>query len=172
MKRPLVYIALPALAFVLVCALDIIRETPPWDPVDIGLDIAQTVALVLMVVAVAWSMQRVVDLRQDSQALRDFMARNNNKGADWRAARSQEIAAISEAIALEFRDWGLTAQEMNVAELLLKGASVKEIALDQQASEAMIRVREQSIYRKAGLSGRVELSGYFLDSLFAAETVQ
>ena len=167
MKRPTPIVAIAATVFMLVCAMDIIRESPPWDPVDIALDVAQTMMLVLMVVVVAWSTQRVTQMRDDQQAMHDAMLRNSAQGADWRAARSQEIAAMSDAIALEFCAWGLTGEEMDVAELLLKGASLKEIALDQRASLAGIRAKAQSIYRKAGIRGRVELSASFLDSVFA-----
>jgi len=172
MKRPVLFVMLPAFAFMLVCALDIIRESPPWDVVDIALDVAQTAMLVLMVVVVAWSTQRVAQMRDDQQAFHDAVIRNNAQGEDWRAARSQEIAAMSDAIALEFRAWGLTGEEMDVAELLLKGASMKEIALDQRTSLAKIRDRAQAVYRKAGISGRVELSAYFLDSLFSNAEAQ
>ena len=168
LKRPIVFILAAVVLFVLVCTLDIIREGPPWDPVDVVLDILQTLGSVLLVIAVAWAMQRMTALREDQIALRDYVARNNAKGADWRAARSAEIAALSDAIALEFRDWGLTGEEMDVAELLLKGASLKEIALDQRQSMSRLQALEASVYRKAGLSGRVELSAYFLDSMFEA----
>ncbi|WP_157033205.1 helix-turn-helix transcriptional regulator [Loktanella sp. S4079] len=167
MMRPNWFIILPVCAFVVVCALDIVRESPPWDMGDIALDIAETALLVLMVVAVAWSTQRVTQMRDDQQAFRDALVRHAAQGADWRAARSQEIAAMSDAIALEFRAWGLTGEEMDVAELLLKGASLKEIALAQRTSLAQVRDRANAVYRKAGISGRVALSAYFLDSLFA-----
>lgn len=168
LKRPIVFIVAAIALFVLICTLDIVREGPPWDPVDVVLDILQTLGLVVLVIAVAWAMQRISVMHEDQNALRDYVARNNAKGADWRAARSDEIAALSDAIALEFRDWGLTGEEMDVAELLLKGASLKEIALDQRQSMSRLQALETSVYRKAGLSGRVELSAYFLDSMFEA----
>jgi DNA-binding CsgD family transcriptional regulator len=166
MKRPTALIAIPATAFVLLCLMDILREPPPWDPVELGLDIAEKAVLVLMVIAVIWSLQRIADMREDQQAVHDHLARQAAQGRNWQATRASEIAALSDAIAFEFRAWGLTAAEIDVASLLLKGASMKEIALARKTSEATIRQQAQSMYRKAGLSGRVELSAYFLDSLF------
>ena len=44
---------------------------------------------------------------------------------------------------------------------------MKEIALARDTSEATIRQQAQTVYQKSGLSGRAELSAYFLDSLFS-----
>ncbi len=49
---------------------------------------------------------------------------------------------------------------------MLKGMSSKDIALARATSEATIRQQAQGVYRKSGLSGRAELSAYFLESLF------
>ena len=165
MYRRITMIAVPALAFMLLCAMDILREPAPWDPIEVGLDVAEKALLVLMVIAVMWSLQCIASIHDDQQAIQDHLARQAARGEDWRAARATEIAAMSNAIAREFQAWGLTSAEIDVASLLLKGASMKEIALARKTSEATIRQQAQSVYRKAGLSGRVELSAYFLDSL-------
>ncbi|WP_106744387.1 helix-turn-helix transcriptional regulator [Yoonia maritima] len=172
MKRSVLFVGLLAFAFLVVCALDVMHESPPWDVVDIALDVGQTAVLLLMVIVVAWSTQSVAQMHDDQQAFRDSVLRNNAQGDDWRAARSQEIGAMSDAIALEFRAWGLSREEMDVAELLLKGASLNEIALDQRTSLTDIRDRAQAVYRKAGISDRVALSAYFLDSLFSNANAQ
>ena len=66
----------------------------------------------------------------------------------------------------------LTAAERDVAGLILKGMSLKDIALARDTSAATIRQQAQSVYRKAGLTGRAELSAYFLEDLFnVRETV-
>ena len=49
---------------------------------------------------------------------------------------------------------------------MLKGMSLKEIAIARDTSEATVRQQAQAIYRKSGLSGRAELAAYFLESLF------
>ena len=83
-------------------------------------------------------------------------------------ARQDEIEALGNAIEAQFKAWQLSPAEIDIAGLMLKGASLKEIALARDTSEATIRQQAQSIYRKSGLSGRAELSAYFLESLFAA----
>jgi DNA-binding CsgD family transcriptional regulator len=52
-----------------------------------------------------------------------------------------------------------------VALLLLKGLSQKEIARQRQTNENTVRQQATSIYRKAKLSGRAELSGFFLGDI-------
>jgi DNA-binding NarL/FixJ family response regulator len=62
----------------------------------------------------------------------------------------------------------LTEAEREVALLLLKGLSNKEIAAVRAASERTVsREQAQSIYSKAGLTGRATLSAFFLEDLLA-----
>lgn len=164
-NRKFFIIAVPALAFAVVCGVDIMLETGTWDPVEIGLDIAETAILVTLIIAVAWSVQQISGINEDQKAIQDYFVRRTARGEEWRTSRAEEIAAMSDAITREFKAWGLTAAEIDVAGLLLKGMSMKEIALARETAEATIRQQAQSMYRKSGLSGRVELSAYFLDSL-------
>ncbi len=137
------------------------------DLTEILLDLGEKVLIVASMVAIAWAVARLDGLDARQIALRERMDRALAEGQAWRAARAAEIAALGEAIQAEFRAWGLTLAEADVAGLLLKGASMKEIALARDTSEATIRQQAQAIYRKSGLSGRAELQAYFLDSLFA-----
>lgn len=55
-----------------------------------------------------------------------------------------------------------------MAFLLLKGMSLKELAELRGTSEKTARAQSMSIYAKAGLSGRSELSAFFLEDLLPA----
>ena len=55
-----------------------------------------------------------------------------------------------------------------VALLLLRGLSHKEIANLRKTSETTVRQQAPALYRKSGLSGRNELSGFFLEDLVTA----
>ncbi|MCB0331312.1 MAG: helix-turn-helix transcriptional regulator, partial [Bdellovibrionales bacterium] len=61
--------------------------------------------------------------------------------------------------------WKLTEAEKEVAFLLLKGMSLKEIAGIRETTEKTARVQSMAIYAKAGLSGRSELAAFFLEDL-------
>lgn len=147
---------------------DLIREAELLDPTEVILELADSLVLVGAMAVVAWTVQRVGDLRTTQEALANNLARAVAKGDQWRAARQDEIEALGRAIEAQFKAWQLSPAEIDIAGLMLKGASLKEIALARDTSEATIRQQAQSIYRKSGLSGRAELSAYFLESLFVS----
>lgn len=83
----------------------------------------------------------------------------------WQREVGDLVRGLSEAIDRQLAGWGLTAAEQDIARLLLKGLSHKEIAAVRTASEATVRQQAASVYRKAGLAGRAELSAFFLEDL-------
>jgi DNA-binding CsgD family transcriptional regulator len=63
----------------------------------------------------------------------------------------------------EFRDWSLSAAESDIAWLILKGMSLKEIAELRGTSERTVRHQAQAVYGKAGVDGRADLAGHILN---------
>jgi DNA-binding CsgD family transcriptional regulator len=61
----------------------------------------------------------------------------------------------------QFSLWGLTPKEQEIALLLLKGLSAKEIASIRYRSERTVRHQASAIYRKSGVAGRHEFSAWF-----------
>ena len=90
-----------------------------------------------------------------------------NEGREWRKHSRRFLDGLSRAIEAQFDAWNLTPAEADVAGLLLKGASLREIAGLRRTAEATIRQQAQNIYRKSGLASRSELAAYFLEDLFA-----
>ena len=80
---------------------------------------------------------------------------------------STEVQAARHNLALvaerQFAEWELTKTEQEVAMLLLKGLSFKEIAAVRDTLEKTVRQQASSIYRKSGLSGRHEFSAWFIE---------
>ena len=138
---------------------------PAWD--EIAVDVLDELMIIAAMAGVAWTVQGLRDLHEEQSALSNNLMRAIAQGNVWRSERRAEIAALGGAIQQQFKQWHLSAAEIDIAGLMLKGASLKEIALARDTSEATIRQQAQSIYRKSGLSGRAELSAYFLESLFA-----
>ena len=138
---------------------------PPWD--EIAVDFLDEIILIATMVGVVWTMNGLRDLHEDHSALSNNLMRAMAQGNVWRVERRAEIAALGGAIQTQFKAWHLSMAEIDIAGLMLKGATLKEIALARDTSEATIRQQAQSIYRKSGLSGRAELSAYFLETLFA-----
>jgi DNA-binding NarL/FixJ family response regulator len=83
----------------------------------------------------------------------------------WRSEAAQLLRGLSEAIQRQFDVWGLTESEQEVAFLLLKGLSLKEIAEVRDVAEKTVSKQSLAIYHKADLAGRAELAAYFLEDL-------
>ncbi|NUM89281.1 MAG: response regulator transcription factor, partial [Bdellovibrionales bacterium] len=83
----------------------------------------------------------------------------------WRAESRKYVEGLSAAIDQQLKRWGLTEAEKDVAFLLLKGLSFKEIAEARNTSEKTARAQSAAIYAKAGLAGRSELAAFFLEDL-------
>ena len=88
----------------------------------------------------------------------------------WKKRAGTFIEGLGREIELQFREWGLTPMEQEFALLLLKGFSLQEIAHIYERSERTIRQHAGVVYQKSNLSGRAELSAFFLEDLLVSET--
>jgi putative tricarboxylic transport membrane protein len=83
-----------------------------------------------------------------------------------RSAEAQHLLqGVSEQIDRQFEAWALTAAEREIALLMLKGLRHKEIATLRGTSERTVRQQALTIYKKAGLEGRTDLTAFFLEDL-------
>jgi DNA-binding NarL/FixJ family response regulator len=73
----------------------------------------------------------------------------------------------AETIQHQFKEWQLTDSEQQVAMLLLKGLSFKEIAAVRSTKEKTVRQQASAIYGKSRLDGRHEFSAWFLEDFIA-----
>jgi DNA-binding NarL/FixJ family response regulator len=69
----------------------------------------------------------------------------------------------SAVIQSQFAQWSLTPSEQNVAMLLLKGLSFKEISGVRNTKEKTVRQQASVIYSKASVEGRHEFAAWFLE---------
>jgi DNA-binding NarL/FixJ family response regulator len=72
---------------------------------------------------------------------------------------------FSKVIQWQFKQWQLSPSESDVALLLLKGLSFKEIAEARATHVKTVRKQASSIYEKSGLTGRHELSAWFFEDM-------
>jgi DNA-binding CsgD family transcriptional regulator len=89
----------------------------------------------------------------------------------WRAESRKYVEGLSKAIDEQLTKWNLTPAEKEVAFLLLKGLGLKEISVIRNTTEKTARVQSIAIYAKAGISGRSELSAFFLEDLLVPPQV-
>ena len=142
-------------------------EEPDQGLAGLLLELLKTAPVVLTSVGVAVLFRVSSRQREEHlQVLRDLeIARL--QGQRWRSESRALLNGLGEAIDAQFGRWNLTDAEREVALLLLKGLSTKEIAAVRAGSERTVREHARSIYAKAGLTGRAALSAFFLEDLLA-----
>ena len=87
------------------------------------------------------------------------------------AGRRTTAAEFHQMLDQRFAHWSLTPAERDVALFALKGLTTAEIARLRQTSEGTVKAQTNTIYRKAGVSGRAQLLSLFIDDLLEeAET--
>jgi DNA-binding NarL/FixJ family response regulator len=87
----------------------------------------------------------------------------------WKRVSKTYMEGLSTEIDKQLNRWQLTEAEKEVSFLLLKGLSNKEIAGVRNTSIKTARTQTSAIYSKSGLSGRSELSAFFLEDLLLPE---
>lgn len=119
----------------------------------------------LAVAGVFYLLRGTFDLKHRlRREIEDFSAFKKEAEA-WRSESRKYIDGLAQAIDQQLTKWKLTVAEKEVAFLLLKGLSLKEIADIRKTSEKTARVQSMAVYAKAGISGRSELSAFFLEDL-------
>ena len=154
------------LGLVLFVGLELIDE-PDMTPLQLLLELLSITPIVMTSVGVGL-LFRVVRRQRDEQLqiLRDLeLARV--QGRRWRAEARTYLDGLGNAIETQFSRWNFTAAEREVALLLLKGLSIKEIAQIRGVSERTVHEQGRAVYSKAGLTGRTALSAFFLEDLLA-----
>lgn len=75
--------------------------------------------------------------------------------------------AMAQIIEHQFDEWRLSAAERDVALLAIKGLSIAEIARLRQTKEGTIKAQSAAVYRKAGVTGRLQLLSFFVEELLS-----
>ena len=103
------------------------------------------------------------------RALRQSLEERRQERDEWRSSAVQALDGLGRAINEQFAAWGLTPTEREVALYLLKGYTHKAIARRTDRSHQTVRQHAAVVYRKSGLSGRAQLSAFFLEDLMLPE---
>lgn len=102
---------------------------------------------------------RTLNITQLKLALSQSDEKLQNISTEMRNARRE----YSTVIQTQFSQWSLTPSEQEVAMLLLKGLSFKEISGVRNTKEKTVRQQASIIYSKANLDGRHEFAAWFLE---------
>jgi len=158
-RLPILVMAL----IVLLVGLDVASD------VHDGTDLAH-VALELLVIVIAGSAavflwRQLRRARTSNRALRADLSAARADLDRFRAESQELLRGLGVVIDRQFDRWALSPAEREVALLLLKGLSHKDVAEVRRTSERTVRQQALAVYRKAGLAGRAELAAFFLEDL-------
>ena len=140
---------------------------------DLAIDLSHgtsTSHLVFEILVIAMSLSVIIwlmlHLRSQNLALekikKEIAEEKKHKaqaGGEGQEAREK----LGEIIRQQFQRWQLTSGEQEVALLLLKGLSFKEIAGVRETHEKTVRQQASGIYKKADVSGRHAFSAWFIE---------
>lgn len=161
----IVLILIAALAGVDLAA-DLVQGTTRWHVVLEGaVVLAWAVGAMLVLRHLVHLVRRERQARADAAALEVRLAELAAEAARWRSEAQDLLCGLGAAIDRQLRRWDLSAAEREIALLLLKGLSHKQIAALRATSEATVRQQARSVYRKAGVEGRHDLAAFFLEGL-------
>lgn len=161
-------LAVGIIAFVLLSIpemLEFATGRATFDAIGIGIEISETLSLTATIAAVAWLTFQLFEMRRDSAALTTELVQSRAENIKWRENATAQMEAVRDAIDEQFDAWQFTPAEKEIAGLILKGCSHKQIADLRHSSDSTVRQQAQSIYRKSGLDNRSELAAYFLDAI-------
>ena len=148
----------------LLITLEILEE-PDMTLDEILWELVEPTLIVMTAAGVIYLMNRMNRQHREQLTLIRDLEVARAEGAEWRADMRELLKGLGSAIDSQFDRWSLTPAEREVAMLLLKGLSHREIASLRDASEATVRQQARSVYSKSDLSGRAALSAFFLEDL-------
>lgn len=147
-----------------------------WSDLREGTDLAHVAAegaiLFIGLVGAAFMARRLILVLRHAQAMHREAAElaeeldvTRAEANRWRNEARDLMNGLAAALDQQFDRWSLSPAEKEVALLLLKGLSHKDIAEVRSVTEATARQQARAVYKKAGLSGRHDLAAFFLEDL-------
>lgn len=159
--RNFIFLSIFSAFFVYDIFVDIKEEIPfthIWH--ELFLLSLSLMALIWQIIVISHNKKQITQLNRELLEGRESWQQFHQKNLT-------HAQAIRDSIDQQFVDWHLSQGEKDVALLLIKGFAMKEIANLRQTHEKTVRQQASSIYRKSGLSGRQELSAFFLEDILS-----
>jgi DNA-binding CsgD family transcriptional regulator len=143
--------------------IDLVLDQPQrWLSFHVVFELLMIVGALLMATTLWLGWWRA---EQSATQLRKSLEGRSERRDAWRESSRTALEGLGRAIDRQFEAWGLTPAEGEVALLLLKGYSHKQVAQATGRGERTARQHASAVYQKADLSGRAELAAFFLEDL-------
>ena len=161
-RRILNKLIIPVLLVLTLVGIDLLYDIREHDFLEVAAQLS-TYGLLVYVAWIGFSFYKL-----DKKAL-ETASRNIDVKAHQLADAEEKNQRLQDGIngsmQEAFANWKLTPAESAVAALILKGFSLAEIADFRGTSERTTRDQAASIYRKAKVKNRIELTAYFVEDL-------
>jgi len=155
------FIAIVLLLIIVLISFDVFSEislgVPSWHIISESLIIlASGIGAVFLIKDIRARTSDISRLKQELVISDDNF---KNLSDEMKNARHEYSVVIHS----QFESWSLTPSEQEVAMLLLKGLSFKEISGVRNTKEKTVRQQASGIYSKANVEGRHEFAAWFLE---------
>ncbi|WP_290946993.1 LuxR C-terminal-related transcriptional regulator [Hyphomonas sp.] len=164
--RPITLVVLiGAAAFLSLTVVEMLTSPEPLTPLDMGTELLENGLIAGAMVTMAVIASETQSLRKQHRRLSDRVS----QAAAVQGTARREMQSVAKdpnhTIVSQLSQWNLSDAESDVALLMLKGFSHKEIARLRGSSSATVRQQASSIYEKSRLPNRSEFVAYFLDAM-------
>ncbi len=155
-----------ALVFTIVATdltLDVMKDLPKE---SLLLELVIEGSILLLVITSSNYIWNILHQTETSKTeLERDLIDTQERASTWERKSKSFILEFQNHLNEQFHDWKLTKSEQEIALLLLKGRSTKDISELRCTSLGTIKNQCRSIYEKTGLSNKNELSAFFLGEL-------
>ncbi len=125
--------------------------------------VAEALLIVMSLSVIVWLLLNLHVQKKELEQIRLEIAEARNRRMQMGTEGQEVRSKLGGLIRQQFQHWQLTGGEQEVALLLLKGLSFKEIAAVRDTHEKTVRQQASAIYRKSGVNGRHAFSAWFIE---------
>ncbi len=159
--RNLIVLSVFALFFITDIYFDVRAHVPLFH-------IWHEIALFFLAIgAIAWQIKIIFKKNNHIHSLHGELLEAKASYQEWKQKTHASAQEIRDLIDKQFVLWQLSHSEKDVALLLIKGLSMKEIATIRNTHEKTVRQQATALYKKSNLSGRQELAAFFLEDILS-----
>lgn len=163
-------VAFILLAIIIMIGIDIVSDTK--EGARLSHIAAEGFAGMAALLGYSYVMIKSMKSKRDLEKAQQNLVQSRQEAVYWKQNAQKFIEGLSQAIDDQFQVWSFSPTEKEVALLILKGLSSKEIADIRGVADKTVRTQATAIYEKSGLGGRAELAAFFLEDLLAARGEQ
>jgi len=150
-------------AVVLASGADLVADL--YQGADTEHIVKEIIVVSISTLAIAWLLWGLRQQRLEIRSLQQELETANSHQTPPKKYVLEARKKLGNVVSQQFSEWMLTGSEIEVGWLLLKGLSLKEIAIVRNTQEKTVRQQASSIYKKAGVSGRHAFSAWFIEDM-------